>query len=340
VVVPADHGADQPRDLDGVAVHPVRYAAAEREDLAYAGDMIAKVRSVSGAWAFRGLLRALAAGTRAAARRLDAHLVHAFWWMPAGWSAVGGRHSVVLSLMGTDVALMRSIPARLAARRVLRRARAVSAISTYLADQARERTDLASLMIDRVPMPADTTRFTGTGPGGGGIVYLGRLSGQKRVDLLLRALKAAAIDAPVTIIGDGPARPALEADARRLGLGNVHFRGQLDDDAVVATLRDADVLAFPSRHEGLGLVAAEAQMLGVPVVATTDGGGVLDLLEHGAGARIVAPEPAAYGAALKACLGDAALRQAAARAGERLRDALAPDAIAERFELVYARVAR
>lgn len=335
VVAPADHGRAGGETVQGVEITRVRYAASAREDLAYVGDMARRARSPSGALAFLGLVRALAAGVRHAIARINADLAHAFWWVPGGWAASGASVPVVLSLMGTDVTLMRPRPARLLARRVLGRAACVTALSTYLAGEARRIARLPALTIERVPVPADIARFEGRRDGGGGVVYLGRLSDQKRVDLLLDAVHAAGVRAPVTIIGDGPARPDLESRARTLGLDNVRFLGVLPDDAVPALVAAADVAAFPSRNEGLGLAAAEAQMLGVPVVATSDGGGVLDLVADGAGARVVPPDATSFGAALLDALGNPGLRAGAVLAGDRLRAELAPDAVARRFEQVY-----
>jgi glycosyltransferase involved in cell wall biosynthesis len=339
VVAPADHGRAGRETVHGGEITRVRYAAPAREDLAYVGDMARRARSPSGALAFLGLVRALRAGVREESRRIDAHLTHAFWWVPGGWAASGVRVPLVLSLMGTDVALMRPWPARLLARRVLTRAVRVTALSTFLANEARQVLRLPLLGIERVPVPVDVDRFAGRRPGGGGVVYLGRLSDQKRVHLLLDAVHTAGIRAPVTIIGDGPARGSLEHQARSLGLDRVRFLGALPDAEVPALVAAADVAAFPSRAEGLGLAAAEALLLGVPVVATTDGGGVLDLVRDGAGARVVPPDAGAFGWALRDVLGAPDVRSAAVDAGDALRAELAPDGVAQRFERVYEAVA-
>lgn len=339
VVAPADRGRAVRQTVRGVEVVQVRYASPERENLAYTGDMARTARSLHGAWAFRGLIRALGAGVRREVARTDAHLVHAFWWVPGGWAAAGAPVPLVLSLMGTDVALMQPMPAALLARRVLGRAARVTALSSFLADQARRCVRLPALPIDRVPVPVDVDRFRQRSAGGGGIVYLGRLSGQKRVDLLLDAVREAGITAPVSIVGDGPARRELEDRAASLGLANVRFLGAVPDDDVPPLLAQADVAAFPSVREGLGLAAAEALLLGVPVVATTDGGGVLDLVQDGAGGRVVPPTPAAFGAALAEGLRDPGLRAGARLAGDRLRVELSPGAVAQRFEDIYREVA-
>jgi glycosyltransferase involved in cell wall biosynthesis len=338
VVAPADRGTAGRFRLGRVDVLQVRYAAPEQEDLAYTGDMARRSRTPSGAWAFLRLVRALRAGARSEARRIGAQLVHAFWWVPGGWAAYVPPLPTVVSLMGTDVTMMGGLAGRLLARRVLARASRVTALSTFLAEETRRLLGRPSLEIERVPVPTDVQRFGRSGASGGkGIVYLGRLSPQKRVDLLLDAVHAAGLRASVTIVGDGPARGDLEARTRALSLDNVRFLGTVPDADVPGLVGAADVAAFPSQREGLGLAAAEALMLGVPVVATSDGGGVLDLLRDGEGSCVAAPTARAFGDALRRCLADPAMRAAAARAGDVLRGQLSPDAVARQFEGVYQR---
>lgn len=337
VVAPADRGQAGRLTIGVTDVLQVRYASARQETLAYTGDMARSARSPAGALAFLSLVRALRRGAREEARRINAQVVHAFWWVPGGWSATGTGLPTVVSLMGTDVAMMRSFPGRFLGRRVIGRTTRVTALSTFLADEARRLLDRPSLRIDRIPVPVDTSRFQHPAGGtGDGIVYLGRLSAQKRVHLLLEALHARGIRAPVSIIGDGPARGDLERQAGALGLSNVRFLGLLPDGDVPGVLRSAGVAAFLAQREGLGLAAAEAMMLGTPVVATTDGGGVLDLLRDGEGACVVPPTAEAVGAALERCLKDPAMRGRAVTAGERLRHELSPAGVAEQFEKVYA----
>ena len=335
-VVPADRGQAERRTVNGVEVIPVRYAAPERENLAYVGDMGVKAKSLSGLLAFWSLIRALGSGAATESRRIRADLLHAWWWVPGGWAATRTGLPTVISLLGTDVALVKGLPARLLGRRVLGRARRVTAISNYLADEARRRTFRFTLPIDLIPVPADVTRFTTVSRGGGGIAYLGRLTEQKRVDLLLEAVSHSALNVPVTIVGDGPARASLEALARRLDLANVRFHGSLADQELPGAIGNADVMAFLARHEGLGLAAAEAQMMGIPVVATEDGGGVLDLVEDGVGGWVVPPTPDAVGKALRGLIGNITARERAQRAGEALRQRLNPDSIAKDFAAAYA----
>src|SRR2546422_438479 len=161
----------------------------------------------------RGLVAAaaLVVGQRNAVARLcrggNIDVVHAHWWVPAGVSAWLARRPYVVTLHGTDVALLaRSRGARVVAARVLRGAAAVTAVSSYLAGLAARAAGLKPERIVVQPMPVDTHAFTRTSNGGGGVVTVGRLSKQKRIDLLLDAmaeLKRRGGALPLTVVGGG-----------------------------------------------------------------------------------------------------------------------------------------
>src|SRR4051794_12665864 len=73
------------------------------------------------------------------------------------------------------------------------------------------------------------------------------------------------------VVGDGPYRTSLEAQARELGVwDDVRFLGKVSDDDLVAAYRAADVAVAPSLSlEGFGLVALEALACGTPVLGTS-----------------------------------------------------------------------
>ena len=101
--------------------------------------------------------------------------------------------------------------------------------------------------------------------------------------------------------------------ARELGLGDrVRFPGALTGQKLDRAYAAADLLVLASRAETYGMVVSEALARGLPVL-TTDVGGVTEALGHGEdGTRpglLVPPgDPAALGAALRAWLEDAELR--------------------------------
>jgi glycosyltransferase involved in cell wall biosynthesis len=109
------------------------------------------------------------------------------------------------------------------------------------------------------------------------LVYAGRLSPEKGVAVLLRALVLLDVHAPglrpvLTLAGDGPERAALERDAARLlPAGRVVFRGQLDREALSRCLDDADVCVQPSLTEGFSKAWLDAMAHGLPVIASEVG---------------------------------------------------------------------
>ncbi|HXE56687.1 MAG TPA: glycosyltransferase, partial [Gemmatimonadales bacterium] len=278
VIAPSDRGEVGAGELDGVPVRRVRYGSPERETLAYRGAMAEVGRRPDRLPYALALWRAL---RRAAREELaaGADLVHAHWWVPGGLATPPGA-PLVLTVHGTDVALLdRFRLARILARPLFRRARVVTTVSRALAEVVASATGRTVPPSHRHPMPAATERFTRWSEGGGGWIAVARLTRQKRIDLALDALalvRRNGLSVTLTVVGDGPERPTLEARAAALGLADaVRFEGALPPVAVIERLLTADLALFTARREGYGLAAAEAIMAGVPVVACTDGGGVL-----------------------------------------------------------------
>lgn len=103
------------------------------------------------------------------------------------------------------------------------------------------------------------------------LLYVGRLSAEKRVDWL-RSVFDAIPQANIAIVGDGPAREELEACFAGT---NTMFTGFLRGNDLACAYASADIFAFPSANETLGNVVLEAMASGLPVVAPRSGG-VLD----------------------------------------------------------------
>ncbi|HEY7832718.1 MAG TPA: glycosyltransferase [Ktedonobacterales bacterium] len=142
------------------------------------------------------------------------------------------------------------------------------------------------------------------------LLYLGRLSDEKRVHVLLDAMAQLHTPAHLAIGGDGPARDELEAHATALGITRrVTFLGRVSDDDLVPVYRLADVFAMPSVAELQSVATLEALAVGLPVVAANVGA-LPELVHHGENGLLFAPDDSTD---LTACLerlaGDTALRQ-------------------------------
>ena len=244
----------------------------------------------------------------------------------------------MITLHGTDGRLLeRHTLLRWTGKQVLRRARVVTTVSDDLAAAVARAVGRRDVLGRVQPMPVDSSDRPWS-RGGGGLVLVARLTRQKRVDLAIRTL--AELDGPLTVIGDGPERPALEKLVASLKLhARVRFAGMLPADAVAQELGSADVMLFPAVDEGFGLAAIEALMAGVPVVACRDGGGVVAAVQAFGGGIVTDPMPGALAGAVRTARAPA--RRASARtAGERWREKLSPQPVAERFEGWYREALR
>ncbi len=101
------------------------------------------------------------------------------------------------------------------------------------------------------------------------LLYVGRVSLEKRIGDILDAMALAGWGRPLRIVGDGPARGLIEARARRLGLADlVELRPFVADRRVLARLyREAACVVAPGPHETFGLAVLEAAASGARVVA-------------------------------------------------------------------------
>jgi glycosyltransferase involved in cell wall biosynthesis len=157
------------------------------------------------------------------------------------------------------------------------------------------------------------------------LISVGRLRPPKDYVTLVRALAALAGDSfHAQLVGDGPDRPALEAELAACGLnGEVELTGERGD--VPELLAGSDALVLSSRSEGLPLSVLEAMAIGLPVVASAVGG-IPELVTDGETGFLVAPgDPDALADRLSRLIADPELRRRMGDAG-RLR-------VRERFDL-------
>ena len=104
------------------------------------------------------------------------------------------------------------------------------------------------------------------------------------------------------VVGDGPARRAVEQAFGGLAPGRVRFAGLLPPERLAPVYAAADIFAWPAVTESYGMAMLEAQAAGLPVVAGT-GRGVGDIVRDGETGVLVAGDgPAAYATALRALL--------------------------------------
>jgi glycosyltransferase involved in cell wall biosynthesis len=151
------------------------------------------------------------------------------------------------------------------------------------------------------------------------VLAVGRHQTKKGFDLLLAALAQTPdriVGRPVltVFVGDGPQRPALQLQAKQLGLTDrLRWPGWQTDTAPYYAL--ADLFVCPSRHEPLGNVILESWSHAKPVLSSANEG-ALELIEDGVdGLLVPCGEAAPLARAIAALLQDDTQRAALARAG-------------------------
>ncbi len=181
-------------------------------------------------------------------------------------------------------------------------------------------------------------RPPGVPPGARLVGAIGRLSWKKAYHHLLAAaarVRAVRPDVDFVIVGDGPLRAEVEAEASRLGIReHVHLLGEVRQ--VRALLRAFDVFVISSVIEGMPNVVLEALAVERPVVATAVGG-IPEIVSHERSGLLVSPgDPAALAAGVLRVLDDP--REAAAFGAEGRRTVesqFSVDTMVGRFTALY-----
>jgi len=166
------------------------------------------------------------------------------------------------------------------------------------------------------------------------VLTVARLDKQKGHSYLLEAA-ALVPEAMFVLVGEGPERSALEAQASILGLSNrVVFLGYRDD--VSDLLASCDVFVLPSLFEGLPLSVLEAMAAGKPVVAT-DIGGTNEAVKHGeTGLLVPSADPESLARAIRTVLFDPVLSQRLGSAGRaRVHQEFSAETMVQRIAEIY-----
>jgi len=345
VSAPSAAGLAPFEHVNGIPVHRFRYAPDRYETLAYTGTMGAQVRdTVSGKITMLSYLVSAYRAARELARRERFDLLHAHWWFPGGLvaSALTRTTSVpfVTTLHGSDLRLATTFPlGRALFQRVAREGRAMTAVSTWLARGAEELAPGRPVVV--APMPVLTDLFH---PGDSRepdlLLFVGKLTEQKGLARLLRAMARMRHPARLAVVGAGRVDDsALRAMARELGLDDrIEWLPLLTQPDLAAQYRRATVHVVPALDEGLGLTAVESLLSETPVVGFRSGG-LPDIVPDGVAGRLVEPgdEPA-LAAALDAVLTDPEARRAMGRAGRaHAMDRFGAAAASERYAELYRR---
>jgi len=160
------------------------------------------------------------------------------------------------------------------------------------------------------------------------VTFVSRLVWEKGLDVyaqVIERLERQGVPHHSLIVGDGPAREALEAR-----LPNTTFAGFLKGDALARAYASSDLFLFPSDTETFGNVTLEAMASGLPTLCA-DAAGSRDLVEDGTTGRLCPPgDVDAFTETARTLIADASLRnRMGATAHERAQDFTWPSVLGQ-----------
>ena len=170
---------------------------------------------------------------------------------------------------------------------------------------------------------------------------IGRLVSQKGYDNFLQAAAQVSRQAPharFLLVGDGPLRAELEAQAARLGISDcITFGGQRDP--IEASYGELDIFVSSSYSEGLPIAVLEAMASRLPVIATRVGA-TPDVIEDGSSGILISPGNIdELTSAIMLLLRDSDLALALAQAAyERAKTQFSAEAMTRQTEAVYKEI--
>lgn len=341
VLVPRVPGSQRSEVIGNLRVERFPYFPRRWEDLAH-GAILENLRERPLRWLqVPPFLLSEALHLRRLLRRHRPDVLHVHWIVPQGLTALVVARSVpwVVTTHGGDVYALNDPISRRLKRAVLRRARAVTTVNVDMRERLIEAgSDPATTYVQVLGADMETIRSAASAETEvpGRLLFVGRLVEKKGVAVLLDALRMLPTDLDWTleIIGDGPLRSSLEAQAQGLP---VTFSGAASREQLARAYGRSTAVVVPSvpaasgDQDGLPTVVLEAMGAGRPIVASALPG-IDEAIEDGVTGLLAAPnDPASLARALTQVLTDAELRARLGQAARLRSDDFTLEACAKRF---------
>jgi alpha-1,6-mannosyltransferase len=181
---------------------------------------------------------------------------------------------------------------------------------------------------------------TGAPDGAAILLYAGRISPEKNIDLLVRMmeeLRNAPFELRLAVAGDGPLAGWLREQSREKADGRIVLLGHLDKATLAEHYANADIFVHPNPREPFGIAPLEAMASGVPTLAPS-AGGILSYASQD-NAWLAEPLADAFAGAILAIMKDPEERKrrtanAVATAASNTREA-ATDRLFETYDRIY-----
>ncbi len=307
VLTPMFTGARKFEEIDGMKINRYRYFLRKHEKLAGSTGMLSALKNNRLMYFVVPFFLVFSyIALRKAIREIRPDMIHAHWILPQGLiarlAAKPGGVPFVVTTWGGDMFIFKkpgwvSTALKKSYRGILNAAAASTSVNTVF---VREMRSVAKdgQKVYYIPNGVDTRQFSPEkadprirgkyGFEGPFLLFVGRLTHKKGVDILLSAMPRIVAAFPKTcllIVGTGVLESSLKGRTRELRLeGSIIFAGALPNEKLPSFYATADVFIAPSvttgdgDREGLPTVLLEAMASGVPVVASRIDGaeGVID----------------------------------------------------------------
>jgi glycosyltransferase involved in cell wall biosynthesis len=159
-----------------------------------------------------------------------------------------------------------------------REAKKIFAISKNVANRLKKFNNTEAEVI--YPIPPNKQKYE-CKDYGDYILHVGRLERNKRVDLIIEAVKNIPSSIKLIITGDGTEKKALQEKVTKYGMDNkVKFVGWVDYDRLLQLYAEAYAIIFTAYDEDYGLVIPEAFLSKKAIITLTDSGGAVELVKN------------------------------------------------------------
>lgn len=345
ILAPHQKGLSISEKTDGVKIIRFRYAPSFLENLAYGGEMQKKVKGTPlNIILFLFFLFSFFSSSYKLARKKEVELISCQWWIPGGligWLVFCfTKKPFWITLHGTDLRILKSSNIfKPLARKVFKKAKGVSCVSSFLKDYLIQSGLVKNDKVKVMPMPVDTRKFKRQkliSKDEKTLLCVARFTKQKGLDYLIQAIKLLfdkGFDFKTKIIGGGPERGNLEKRIQELGLSEkIFLLDSIPPDELFSHYQESDLFVLSSIEEGFGLVLVEAQLCGRPVIGT-DSGGIPDIIEDNVTGLLVKPQdPVDLAKAIEKIISDPEFAEGLAERGyQSAVSKFSPEVIQEKF---------
>ena len=284
VLAPHALGAKTYERINDLTVVRFRYCFERGETLAYRGGILANLRNNRLRYLLVPLFfifQSIALIRLLLCEKFD--IVHAHWLIPQGVTTIIARlllfsrfPALLCTAHGSDLNGLQGVLATAVKRLVVRHSDALTTVSKAM-NSCMQSLGAEAGKTSVISMGVDTLKtFTPslqTERRSEELLFVGRLSAQKGVEILIRAMPDIVARFPnskLKIIGQGPDKPFLQALSQQLRImHSTEFLGPINHEDLPEFYRKATILIFPSlATEGFGLVCVEALACECPVIAS------------------------------------------------------------------------